>query len=170
MDIARLIRDTRKQARLSQSGLAARAGTSQPAVARYESGRTTPSLATLERLLVECGSRLVLTSDIATPRSSGRHGRHRRRAVHRARERLLEAGRRHGVRNLRVFGSVARGEDTETSDIDLLVDLEPRRTLIDLIGFQQEAEEILGAPVDAAASRFMKSRVRARALREARQV
>ena len=69
-----------------------------------------------------------------------------------------------------MFGSVARGEDTETSDIDLLVDLEPRRTLIDLIGFQQEAEEILGAPVDAAASRFMKSRVRARALREARQV
>ncbi len=74
------------------------------------------------------------------------------------------------MRNIRVFGSVARGEDTEASDIDLLVDLEPPRTVIDLIGFQQEAEEILGAPVDAAAPRFMKSRVRARALREARRV
>ncbi len=170
MGIGQLIRDTRKRARLSQAGLAARAGTSQPAVARYESGRATPSLSTLERLLVACGSRLVLTSDVATPRSSGGHGKQRLRAIHRVRERLLEAARRHGVRNIRVFGSVARGEDTEASDIDLLVDLEPPRTVIDLIGFQQEAEEILGAPVDAAAPRFMKSRVRARALREARRV
>ncbi len=48
--------------------------------------------------------------------------------------------------------------------------VEPGRTLIDLIGFQQAAEEIIGVRVDAAAPRFMKGRVRARAVRDARRV
>ncbi|MEP6694516.1 MAG: nucleotidyltransferase family protein [Chloroflexota bacterium] len=87
--------------------------------------------------------------------------------MHRLRARLDVVARRHGVRNLRVFGSVARGNETPESDIDLLVELEPGRTLVDLIGFQQEAEKILGVGVDAATPRTMKTRVRARALREA---
>ncbi len=74
------------------------------------------------------------------------------------------------MRDLRVFGSVARGDETPESDIDLLVDLDPERTLLDLIGFQQGAEGILGAGVDVASPRMMKERVRARALREARPV
>ncbi len=163
-----MIRDARKRARFSQAGLAARAGTSQPAVARYESGRATPSLSTLERLLAACGSQLVLGTDLVSSHRHGKRDSPRTRAIGRARERLLEAAQRHGVRDIRVFGSVARGDDTNQSDIDLLVDLEPRRTLIDLIGFRQEAEEILGARVDAAAPRFLKSRVRARARRDAR--
>ncbi len=168
--VGRLIRDARKRARLSQAGLAARARTSQPAVARYEAEVATPSLSTLERLFAACGSRLVLGTDLQPSAPSGRLRERRIAAVHRVRERLLEAARRHGVRDVRVFGSVARGEETERSDIDLLVDLEPGRTLIDLIGFQQEAEEILGVRVDAAAPRFMKGRVRARAIRDARRV
>lgn len=74
------------------------------------------------------------------------------------------------MRDLRVFGSVARGDEARSSDVDLLVELEPERTLMDLVGFQQAAEDILGVRVDAAAPRFMKDRVRARALREARPV
>jgi hypothetical protein len=92
----------------------------------------------------------------------------RRTALRRGRERLLQAAERHGVRNVRVFGSVARGDETDRSDLDLLVDLDAGRTLIDLIGFRQEAEDILGVRVDAAAPRFMKQRVRARAMRDAR--
>lgn len=170
MRVGRLIRDARKRARFSQAGLAARAGTSQPAVARYESERTTPSLSTLGRLLAACGSQLVLGTDPAASRSSGRRGKRGMSAIHGARQRLLQAARRHGIRHIRMFGSVARGEETEHSDIDLLVDLAPGRTLIDLIGFQQEAEDMLGVRVDAAAPRFMKSRVRARAVRDARKV
>jgi predicted nucleotidyltransferase len=90
--------------------------------------------------------------------------------LRRARERLREAGRRHGVDRIRVFGSIARGEDRIDSDVDLLVDLDPDRTLLDLIGFRQDAERILGARVDVAAPRFMKPRVRSRALRDARPV
>lgn len=90
--------------------------------------------------------------------------------LRRSRDRLLEAARRHGVRDIRVFGSVARGDEGDNSDVDLLVELEPGRTLIDLLGFQHAAEDILNVRVDAAAPRFMKERVRARALREARRV
>jgi hypothetical protein len=90
--------------------------------------------------------------------------------VRRLRRRLDAAARRHGIRHLRVFGSVARGDETPESDVDFLVDLDPRRTLLDLIGFQQEAEDILGVGVDVAAPRMMKKRVRARAIREARPV
>lgn len=169
VNVGQLIRDARKRARLSQAALGARAATSQPAVARYESGSATPSLSTLERLLAACGDRLVLGTE-ATSRSRGRLGKRRKRAIVQGRERLLEAARRHGVREIRVFGSVARGHDNEQSDIDLLVDLEPRRTLVDLIGFQQEAEEILGVRVDATAPRFMKDRVRTRAIQDAHAI
>jgi len=78
------------------------------------------------------------------------------------------AAQKYGVRDLRVFGSIARGDDTTGSDVDLLVELDPGRTLLDLIGFQQEAKEILGVDVDVAAPRLMKKHVRVRAMREAR--
>jgi predicted nucleotidyltransferase len=59
-----------------------------------------------------------------------------------------------------VFGSLARGEETPGSDIDLLVDLEPGRTLLDLAAFRREAQGILGIPVDAATPDMLKERVR----------
>lgn len=62
MDAVALLRHTRRCAGLSQRELALRAGVSQPAVARLESGRHRPSLTTLERLLSACGQRLVLCS------------------------------------------------------------------------------------------------------------
>ena len=55
---------------------------------------------------------------------------------------------RHGARNIRIFGSVARGDDRPDSDLDLLIDLEAGRSLLDLIGFQQDVEDLLGRKVD----------------------
>lgn len=63
------------------------------------------------------------------------------------REAILEAARRHGVRDVRVFGSVARG-GAARHDLDLLVDVSPGRSLLDLVGFQQEVEDRLGCKVD----------------------
>src|SRR5437667_10007621 len=76
--------------------------------------------------------------------------------LRRSRARLQSAARRHGVRDLRVFGSVARGEETPESDVDLLVELDAGRTLLDLIGFKQEAEEILGVAVELTTQRSSK--------------
>ena len=64
------------------------------------------------------------------------------------RDQILEVAARHGARNVRLFGSVARGEDRPESDIDLLVDMEPDRSLLDLVGLGQELEELLQRKVD----------------------
>lgn len=170
MQVARVVRDVRQRAGLSQAALAARARTSQPAIARYEAGRATPSLGTVERICAACGAALDLR--VVKRRGRGRGPRRTARLamIRRLRGRLNKAARARGVRNLRVFGSVARGDETPDSDVDFLVELDPGRTLIDLIGFQQDAEEILGVGVDAAVPRFLKETVRARALREARAV
>lgn len=63
MEVASLLRDTRIRAGLSQRELAERAGTSQPAIARYESGAVEPSLSTLSRLITACGYQLRLETD-----------------------------------------------------------------------------------------------------------
>ena len=153
------------QAGLTQSELAARAGTSQPAVARYEQGRALPTLPTLERLLTACGRHAVITTRAAGAAFSGQLGLRNR--VLRHRRRLLAAANRRGVLNVRIFGSVVRGDEHAGSDIDLLVDLEPDRTLLDLAGFRREASAILGVPVDVATPDMLKERVRWEALAQA---
>ncbi|HEX9436904.1 MAG TPA: nucleotidyltransferase family protein [Candidatus Limnocylindria bacterium] len=85
----------------------------------------------------------------------------------RERDRLLASASRHGIRRVRLFGSAARRTDRAGSDVDLLVDLRPDRSLLDAIGFQQDAAEILGMPVDVATSSILKPHVRRRVIREA---
>lgn len=74
---------------------------------------------------------------------------------------------RYGVRDIKVFGSVAKGNATEASDIDLLVTLEPGRTLFDLGGLSYELEELLGRHVDVATMPILRKEVRERVEKEA---
>jgi uncharacterized protein len=83
------------------------------------------------------------------------------------REAILSAARRRGAINVRIFGSVARGEATISSDIAFLVDLEPGRSLLDLGGLLTDLEEILGAPVDVVTEKGLRPRLRERVLGEA---
>lgn len=76
------------------------------------------------------------------------------------------AARRHAS-NLRVFGSVVRGEDRPGSDVDLLVDLEDPTDLLNLLGLERELEEVLGVRVDADTTESLRPRVRAEVLAEA---
>lgn len=171
-DVAHLIRRTRTGAGLSQAELAERASTSQPALARYETGAALPALPTLERLLSACGRRLQVRAVQATapsPASTSVRGQlgPRARALRRQRRRLLDAARERGIRRVRVFGSLARGEEAPGSDIDLLVELEPGRTLLDLAAFRRHAEEILEIGVDVATPDMLKERIRAEVQAEA---
>ncbi len=72
-----------------------------------------------------------------------------------------------GAVNVRVFGSVARGETDSRSDLDLLVDLEPGRSLLDLARLQRKLEELLTVPVDVVSSRGLREHVRETVLRDA---
>ena len=83
------------------------------------------------------------------------------------RDEILHICAKYGARNVRVFGSVARGEADEQSDIDFLVELEPGRTLFDLGGLQYDLEQLLRCRVDVVTERGLKPRIRERALREA---
>ena len=82
-----------------------------------------------------------------------------------ARRQILAAASRRGLRDVRVFGSVARGEAVETSDVDLLVAPGPDTTLFDLSGFALDVEEIVGRHVDVATPRGLKARIRDRVRR-----
>ena len=84
-----------------------------------------------------------------------------------ARGQILAAVSRRGVGDVRVFGSVARGDAVETSDVDLLVAPGPDTTLFDLSGFALDVEEIVGRHVDVATPRGLKARIRDRVLAEA---
>jgi len=73
----------------------------------------------------------------------------------------------HGAHNIRVFGSVARKEDTAESDIDFLIDMEESRSLLDLVGFQQELQTMLNRPADVLTEKGINLYLRDRILGEA---
>ena len=87
--------------------------------------------------------------------------------LQRQRAAILRLAAAHGAHNVQVFGSVARGEATGVSDVDLLVDLEPGRSLLDLGGLLSDLQAALACDVDVATRAMLKGRVRERVLREA---
>jgi predicted nucleotidyltransferase len=83
------------------------------------------------------------------------------------REEILQIAARHGAYNVRIFGSVARGEADAASDVDMLVEMESGRSLLDLGGLLTDLEAMLGCKVDVVTERGLRPRIRDRVLREA---
>ncbi|HGO5823621.1 TPA: nucleotidyltransferase family protein [Mannheimia haemolytica] len=81
---------------------------------------------------------------------------------------IMAISQQFAVENLRVFGSVAKGLDTEKSDLDILVDTTPKTTMLDLCGLQMELEELLGIRVDVLTPRSLPEKFRQQVLNEAR--
>jgi predicted nucleotidyltransferase len=82
-------------------------------------------------------------------------------------EDIFRLAGKHGARNIRIFGSVARGEADERSDIDFLVDLDRGRSLLDLGGLLMDLQDLLGRKVDVVTEKGLRERIRERVLREA---
>ena len=80
---------------------------------------------------------------------------------------ILEIAAKHGARNIRIFGSVVRGEARLDSDVDFLVDMEPGRTLFDMGGLLMDLRDLLGLEVDVVTEQGLKPRIRDRVLKEA---
>lgn len=134
MGFAEQLRQARTDAGLTQAGLARRAGTSQARLSSYENGVVLPAPSTRARLL-----------QAARPLPSLVLDRHRDDVKRRAAA--------YKVSNVRVFGSTARGEDTLSSDVDLLVTPDPGTSLLTLAAFAAEVEDILGYEVDVTSDR-----------------
>ena len=84
------------------------------------------------------------------------------------RDQILALAVARGARRLRIFGSVARGEDHEGSDIDLLVDMPAGTSLLQIVGLQHDIEDALGMRVDLCTERELHPNLRPRILAEAR--
>lgn len=164
---ATVIRDARERSGMSQAELARSAGVAQPVVSAYESARREPGLRMLTKLVEATGQELSVKV-VETPHTRrglpntplGRRMRRRRRAI-------IRCAAHRGASNVRVFGSVARGEDTETSDVDLLVDLADGVGLISLSALGRELGELLGRTVDVAPASTLKPGVRDEVFAEA---
>ncbi|AFY85265.1 nucleotidyltransferase family protein [Oscillatoria acuminata] len=83
------------------------------------------------------------------------------------REEILKIATKHGAYNLRIFGSVARGEERQDSDVDFLVDMESDRNLLDRIGLMQDLEDLLGRKVDVATVKVLRDFCREGILKDA---
>jgi uncharacterized protein len=161
-----LLREARRSAKLTQSELARRAGTSQPAVARYETGAASPSVRTLERLLYAAGFRLHLRAESVSVAAD--YGTDRMRLLRSERPRIEAAVRSIGGKNIRVFGSVARGDDDPDSDIDLLIDYDfGPEGLGPLIDLRYELSQMLGEAIDVATPGLLRDDVAKNVLAEA---
>ena len=88
--------------------------------------------------------------------------------IDRNRDEILRIAACHGARNVRVFGSVARGEDRADSDVDLLVEMEDQRSLLDLVGLEQDLQELLQRKVDVLTDESIHPAIRARITADAR--
>src|SRR5712692_6363949 len=85
----------------------------------------------------------------------------------RYRQQILTLAEQRGAHNVRVFGSLARGDQHSASDIDLLVDFEPGRSLLDLTGLWIDLEGTLGCKVDVISSRGLRQRLASEIIRDA---
>ncbi|AXH37017.1 XRE family transcriptional regulator [Humibacter sp. BT305] len=128
------LRQRRLEVAMTQRELAARSGVPQPNIAAYETGRRRPSAETLARLdevlLVPTIERLRLLRDP-----------------------ILQIAESRRLEDVRVFGSVARGETRAGSDVDLLVHPRPDASVFDLAGFMADVSELLSVPVDVVSDR-----------------
>jgi uncharacterized protein len=162
-----LLREARTRASLSQTDVARRAHVAQSVVSAYESGRREPSFGTLERLIAATGHRLEVRLEPTPGALPGLPDTPLGRRLRQRRKQVLATAEKFGASNVRVFGSVARGEDTTESDVDILVDLSPRSSLVTLGRLERELNEVLGVPVDVVPADGLRPAVRAEAEREA---
>jgi hypothetical protein len=84
------------------------------------------------------------------------------------RDEILRIAKKHGARNIRIFGSAARGEAGPASDVDFLVEMEPGRSLIDHVALWQDIEELLNCEVDVVSEKALHWYIRDRVLNEAK--
>lgn len=160
-----LIREARRRARLSQTDLAQRAGVAQSVISAYETDRREPGLRTLAKLIEAAGYELSLDL-VPAQRDESVSTETQLERLRRHRDTIIDMAERRGVRNVRVFGSVARGDDTKDSDVDLLVDVD-KGVGFAFFGLGNELAELLGVEVDLVSAEGLKERFRDRILAEA---
>ncbi len=160
LSAASILREARLKAQLSQSELACRANVAQSVISAYEAGRREPAFSTLARLVEASGHRMKVELELSDGAIRGLPNTPMGRRIRRNRSKLLAVVARHGVTNLRVFGSVVRGTDHSQSDVDMVVDVPIKMGLFKLGELERELSDVVGAHVDLVPSDGLRPRVR----------
>jgi predicted nucleotidyltransferase len=124
-------------------------------ISAYENGYRAPTLATLARLVAAAGFDLVVDLK-PTKTLDGRMSTPLGKRVAELSQSIVAKAAERGISNVRLFGSVARGEDHAGSDVDLLVDLGDDTSLLSLIGLQNDLSDLIGVPVDVVPASSLK--------------
>jgi predicted nucleotidyltransferase len=139
--------EARRRAGLTQEQLAKQLGTTQAAVTRLERGRFFPSIRTLRRLAGVLGVSFEIGPDGGLAIHSGLERVMTLEDLRARRDEILEIAAADGAHNVRVFGSVARGDAGPESDIDFVVDFDAGYSLMNLSGLHVGLEALLGRAV-----------------------
>ncbi len=156
-----LLREARSRRDMTQRDLAVAAGVPQSMIAKIEAGSRQPSIPTLTRLITAAGF-VVKPTLMNAIRPSQLVAMHR--------DQLLDLAHNYGISRVRIFGSVARGEDQPNSDVDLLIDLSPNAEPLEHLGFAEAVEQLLGCKVDVVTTSDLHELVRAAVLSEAQDL
>lgn len=138
--VGEAVRDARQKAGLAQRELADRAGVPLSTVGRIERDAVHPRVDTLQQIADALGGRLNISIVVPRPDTLA--------LIERYGYAIRHVCAAHGARNVEIFGSVAEGTDDASSDLDLLVDLDTDRDLLDLVSLEQTLSEMIGRDVD----------------------
>jgi predicted nucleotidyltransferase/DNA-binding transcriptional regulator YiaG len=157
--IGRKVAEARRSLGLSQARLARAVGLDRTALSKIERGARGLSALELARMAKALDRPLAwFVEQRSPPRLSD---------LRRRRRQIETIASHHGAHSIRIFGSVARGEARSDSDIDLLVEMGPGRSLFDRAGLLADLRDLLGREVDVATAESLRDRVRQRVLEEA---
>jgi predicted nucleotidyltransferase/DNA-binding XRE family transcriptional regulator len=148
MNFAHVLRDARQLGGLTQAQLSTRSGVTQSVISAFERGRREPGAETFLMLIEAAGLDFI----IRVPTNSHQHptlpDSAQTRALVKPRQQILDLVAEHHASNVRIFGSVARGEARPDSDIDILVDFGPNTGLFSIVALQESLSKLLHFPID----------------------
>ncbi|MDP4649107.1 MAG: helix-turn-helix domain-containing protein [Ilumatobacteraceae bacterium] len=159
MNFAEVLRDARQLGGLTQAQLSTRSGVTQSVISAYERGRREPGAETFLMLIEAAGLDFIIRVPITNYQHPTLPDSAQTRALVKHRQQILDLVAQYHASNVRIFGSVARGEARPDSDIDILVDFGPNTGLFSIVALQESLSKLLHFPIDLGDPKSLKPHV-----------
>ena len=159
MNFAEVLRDARQLGGLTQAQLSTRSGVTQSVISAYERGRREPGAETFLMLIEAAGLDFIIRVPITNYQHPTLPDSAQTRALVKHRQQILDLVAQYHASNVRIFGSVARGEASPDSDIDILVDFGPNTGLFSIVALQESLSKLLHFPIDLGDPKSLKPHV-----------
>ena len=159
MNFAEVLRDARQLGGLTQAQLSTRSGVTQSVISAYERARREPGAETFLMLIEAAGLDFIIRVPITNYQHPTLPDSAQTRALVKHRQQILDLVAQYHASNVRIFGSVARGEARPDSDIDILVDFGPNTGLFSIVALQESLSKLLHFPIDLGDPKSLKPHV-----------